>query len=73
MRIPDDISVVGFDGLDWTNFYHPSLTTVRQPCDQMVKASIDVLLGAINDGNYGEQRIFPAELLIRDSVKDLNS
>lgn len=70
--IPEDISVMGFDGLDWTNFYHPSLTTVRQPCDQMVKASIDVLLGAINDGNDGEQRIFPAELLVRDSVKKIS-
>ncbi|MCI5822609.1 MAG: LacI family transcriptional regulator [Lachnospiraceae bacterium] len=71
LRIPEDISVMGFDGLALTNFYHPSLTTMCQPCDLMVKASIDVLLGAINDGTQGEQRIFPAELVIRDSVKKL--
>ena len=69
MRIPRDISVVGFDGLELTQYYHPALTTVEQPCDQMVKASIDVLLGAINDGNVGEQRIFPAQLIERESVK----
>ncbi len=71
LRIPEDISVVGFDGLDLTNFFDPSLTTVSQPCDQMVKASIDVLLGAINDNRHGEQRIFQAELVERDSVKKL--
>ncbi|WP_075681650.1 LacI family DNA-binding transcriptional regulator [Roseburia sp. 831b] len=71
LRIPEDISVIGFDGLDLTRFYHPSLTTVRQPCDQMVKASIEVLLGAINDGNTGEQRIFPAELIVRESVRNI--
>lgn len=70
-RIPEDISVVGFDGLELTAFYHPSLTTVRQPSDQMVRASIDILLGAIHGGSQGEKRIFRAELIERDSVKKL--
>ncbi len=70
-RIPEDISVIGFDGLDLTNFYHPSLTTMRQPCEQMVKASIDVLLNAINGGSKGEHRIFQAELIERESVKKI--
>lgn len=68
LRIPEDISVMGFDGLELTNFYHPALSTMSQPCDQMVKASIDVLMGAILQGNQGEQRIFPAELIERESV-----
>lgn len=71
LRIPEDVSVMGFDGLDLTNFYHPSLSTMCQPCEQMVKASIEVLLGAINDGTQGEQRIFPAELIERASVKKI--
>lgn len=70
-RIPEDISVMGFDGLDLTNFYHPSLTTMCQPCEQMVKASIEVLLNAINNDSTGEQRIFHAELMERESVKKL--
>ncbi len=70
-RIPDDISVIGFDGLYLTKFYHPSLTTMGQPCEKMVKASIEMLLGAINEGSQGEQRIFQAELIERDSVKRL--
>ena len=42
-----------------------------QPCEKMVKASIEMLLGAINEGSQGEQRIFQAELIERDSVKRL--
>lgn len=70
-RIPEDISVIGFDGLDLTQFYHPSLTTMQQPCEQLVKASIEVLLRAIHEDSRGEQRIFQAELVERDSVKTI--
>lgn len=69
MRIPEDISVIGFDGLDISAYYHPSLTTMRQPCAQMVRASIDMLMGAIGGVTAKEQLVFDAELLERDSVK----
>lgn len=72
MRIPEDISVMGFDGLYISAYYHPSLTTMQQPCAQMVKASIDMLMGAIGGDTAKKQLVFDADLLERDSVKRID-
>lgn len=42
---------------------------MKQPCEQMVKSSIDLLMEQINGNNEKKQLIFEAELLERDSVK----
>ena len=49
----------------------PSLSTMKQPCEQMVKSSIDLLMEQINGNNEKKQLIFEAELLERDSVKEI--
>lgn len=71
-RIPEDYSVMGFDGLEMTKYFHPSLTTMVQPCKQMVENSIELLMGAIHGETEKKQLFFAAELLERDSVADIN-
>lgn len=71
-KIPEDYSVMGFDGLEITRYFNPSLTTMVQPCSQMVKHSIELLMEAINGNVDKKQIIFHAELLERDSVADIN-
>lgn len=44
---------------------------MKQPCEQMVKSSIDLLMEQINGNNEKKQLIFEAELLERDSVKEI--
>lgn len=69
--IPEDYSIMGFDGLEVTKYFNPSLTTIVQPCSRMVKYSIKLLMEAI-DGNVGnKQLIMDADLLERDSVADI--
>lgn len=70
-KIPDDYSVMGFDGLEMTNYFNPALTTIEQPCEEMVKSSIKLLMDAINGENEQKQLIFDAKLLERDSVKSI--
>ncbi len=71
-RIPEDYSIVGFDGVEMTRYYHPSLTTIQQPVEELVKASIDQLMKAIN-GNDSHAKIFyDGKLLERDSVKTIS-
>ena len=62
--IPGDYSVLGFD-------FQPSLSTMKQPCEQMVKSSIKLLMDAINGNDEKKQLIFEAELLEKESVKEL--
>lgn len=71
LSIPDDISVVGFDGIDLGRFTIPALTTVRQPKDEMVKSSVDLLMKAINGDDTPSQLFYPASLLERESVKEI--
>ena len=72
-RIPEDYSVMGFDGLEITKYFNPSLTTMMQPCSQMAKHSIELLMKAIDGDTDNKQIIFDAELLERDSVADIHS
>lgn len=71
-RIPEDYSVMGFDGLEATRYYHPSLTTIVQPSSEMVKCSIELLMEAIAGKKEKRQLIMEADLLERDSVADIN-
>ncbi len=70
-RIPEDYSVMGFDGLEVAKYFHPSLTTMEQPCSQMVKHSIELLMEAINGETEEKQMILDAALQERDSVAEI--
>lgn len=71
-RVPDDYSVAGFDGIDMANYYHPSLTTICQPKEEMARASIKMLLDLIEDRPVRQnQQIFTAELLVGESTKQI--
>jgi LacI family transcriptional regulator len=68
-RIPDDISVVGFDGIDMTNFMFPSLTTIRQPGEKLAAESVRILNDEIEEKITTQKTLFPAELIENESVK----
>lgn len=62
-RIPEDYSVMGFDGLDMAFFSNPVLTTIRQPDGDMATASIDALFQMIEDETTYYHRLYPADLI----------
>ena len=70
LRIPEDISVVGFDGISLGNFLNPPLTTMVQPRRELIVASVEKLLQAMN-GKEVTQDIYEAKLLERNSVKKI--
>ncbi len=71
-KIPEDYSIMGFDGLEMTKYYHPSLSTIQQPVEDMVKASIKELMKAIDGEEINEHQIlYTGTLLERDSVKPI--
>jgi DNA-binding LacI/PurR family transcriptional regulator len=68
-RVPEDISVVGFDDVPEAAYYIPPLTTVRPDFDAVAAASIDLLLAQIRSGHrLGDRRILTPTLVTRDSV-----
>lgn len=67
-RIPEDYSVAGFDGIKLARYYHPSLTTMQQPREEMAKESIRLLIDLIEGRKENQHRIFEAELIEGESV-----
>lgn len=68
LRIPDDISIIGFDDVPQATLVYPKLTTVRQPLEQMGQVAVKMLLERIKDQSRPPQRVALAtQLVIRDS------
>ncbi|MCA3458604.1 MAG: LacI family DNA-binding transcriptional regulator [Phenylobacterium sp.] len=69
-RLPDDISIVGFDGVGPATWASYQLTTIRQPVRRMTAAVVAMLLERIaNPGMAPEQRLFGGELLLGRSAR----
>ena len=69
-RVPDDISVIGHDGVELGSFTVPRLTTIRQPQEEMVREGLRPLL----DGTgRGVCVTLPVELVPGESVRDVSA
>ncbi len=72
IRVPDDISVIGYDNIDLSAYFSPPLTTIHQPKRRLGKTAVEILLERLKDKDH-EKRIFEMqpELMIRASVKNI--
>ena len=70
LRVPEDISVVGFDDISSAEYHQPSLTTVRQPLREMGTRGARILLDRINHPNkaYPKEVVMEPELIVREST-----
>jgi len=66
LKIPDDIAVVGFDGIDMGAHVHPTLTTVAQDLNRGARLLVDLLLKRIA-GEAVESVAMAGELVVRES------
>jgi DNA-binding LacI/PurR family transcriptional regulator len=67
LRVPADVSVIGFDGLTLGARFNPALTTIRQPIADMGNIAIDLAEKKAVDGAV-EHVVLPPELLVRAST-----
>ena len=67
-KVPDDFSVVGFDDLNIASAYSPSLTTVRQPTDQLGQNAISVLHTLAEGSDDIGPQILKPEFIVRQST-----
>lgn len=68
LKLPDDLSVVGFDGSPSAHHVYPTLTTVRQPTGEMGQAAMQALFDLIEGRDAGENKVFETELIVRGST-----
>ena len=72
-RIPDDLSLIGFDNLEFSSIIHPPLTTIHQPKYEMGQAAVEILLRLARDKEkqIPEHRLLGVELVERQSCRKL--
>ena len=70
LRVPEDVSVVGFDDVQSAAFQHPALTTVRQPLHDMGMLAANAIVAQVTSGKAAEGRriVVEPELLVREST-----
>lgn len=67
-RVPEDISVAGFDGIEMGQYYTPRLTTISQPVDEMALATAKLLFDIVEGKRGHEHILFEAELIEGEST-----
>jgi len=70
LRVPEDVSIVGFDGVGPARFAAYNLSTVRQPVGRMTEAAVSMLIDRINDPDLSpEKRVFSGERIRGSSAR----
>lgn len=73
IRVPEDISFMGFDNMSFAEFITPPLTTVHRPIREIAATGADLLMKIINGEEVEKKRIYvDTHLIKRQSVIDLN-
>ena len=74
VRVPEDISVTGVDGLRCASIVTPTLTTIRQPCDSIARTALKMLLERIATPSLPPREILlDAELVVGQSTRNASS
>ena len=78
LRVPEDLSVIGFDDLDTSSLIQPALTTVRQPIVEKGRKAAELLMAMLHRGgdrgeeHHPEHVVLPVELMVRESTVALH-
>ncbi len=72
VRVPDDISVMGFDNIEFSAMFNPPLTTINQPAFETGRLACNVLIESLGEekNDHVSLKLEPS-LVVRDSVRNL--
>ncbi|MCR6651181.1 MAG: LacI family transcriptional regulator [Cellvibrionaceae bacterium] len=69
LRVPEDVSVTGFDDIPYAKYWEPGLTTMAQPAEEIGKLAMDTLLRVIEGEELSNlELVLPTEIVIRQST-----
>lgn len=73
LRVPQDISVAGYDGIEMGTYYAPRITTLRQPVEEMAREMIRLLFHILSGQEKHRHIMFDGELLVRESTREISA
>jgi DNA-binding LacI/PurR family transcriptional regulator len=71
LQVPGDISLVGFDDIELAAYFHPPLTTVRQPAYELGRRAMEMVLALMANGQKTTSVMLMGELIVRQSCRPL--
>lgn len=71
LRVPEDVSVIGFDGVELGQYTVPRLSTVRQPVEDIATKSLNLIMDMLEHRSEPKHLRLPAQLVLRESVQSL--
>lgn len=71
IKVPQDISIVGFDGLSIANYFCPRLTTIKQNEEELADKGLSILIDSIENKTSPCHKIVQFEFIAGESVKNL--
>lgn len=73
-KVPEDISVVGYDNFTVSNICIPTITTMEVDLEKMASASVEIIMKKLADSTYSEgRRIIGGRLIEKNSVLDIST
>src|SRR5690606_4836315 len=75
LKVPNDVSIIGFDDYPYAPLLSPPLTTIAQQSEAIGRAASELLLDWLEDGKQPETKgiVLETRLVVRASVRDLNA
>ena len=73
LRVPEDISVIGFDGIDLGNYLTPRLTTIRQKSDRIADRSMEILVDRIEEEKEAIHELVSFDIIAGESVTKVSA
>jgi DNA-binding LacI/PurR family transcriptional regulator len=72
MKIPDDVSLIGFDDIPWAQYSDPPLTTIHLPAEELARSTCLLLMEIMQGSEPIEKKlILETELVVRESCRKL--
>ncbi len=71
IRVPEDVSVAGFDGQELANYSIPRLTTISQPMSDISKETMKLLFSIIDGESRHKHIVYPGDLIVGESTRKL--
>ncbi|MBF7019942.1 LacI family DNA-binding transcriptional regulator [Staphylococcus sp. 18_1_E_LY] len=70
--VPDDISIIGYDDIDFAQYMNPALTTIAQPIDEIGKVALHQILKKVEGLSSKTEKIeLPTQLIVRETTQSL--
>ena len=68
MRVPEDIALVAFDDFEWADLFHPRLTTIAQPMEEIGKEAVNMLVSRLRNPKLSVRKVrLEPQFIHRDS------